>query len=115
MLRKTQAAPLTTNAATLAAADQTIHNVQAQILQEIQGDAHLSSALNGVTRLSSKTADLITPAAGAGWTVADWLVANASLYGITQVSYAGYQWTASLTETSWQADSGATASGIVAS
>ena len=44
-----QAAPQTTNAATLAAADQTIHNVQAQILQEIQGDAHLSSALNGVT------------------------------------------------------------------
>jgi hypothetical protein len=73
------------------------------------------SALNGVTRLSSKTADRITPAAGAGWTVADWLVANASLYGITQVSYDGYRWTAGLTETSWQADSAASASGIVAS
>jgi len=47
------AAPQTTNAATLAAADQTIHNVQAQILQEIQGDAHLSTALNGVTFLAN--------------------------------------------------------------
>jgi hypothetical protein len=77
------------------------------------GDAN--SALTGVTRLSSETADKITPVAGAGWTVADWLVANASSYGITQVSYDGYQWTASLSETSWQADSAASASGIVAS
>ena len=43
------AAPQTANAATAAAADATIHNVQAQILQEVQGDAHLSAALNGVT------------------------------------------------------------------
>jgi len=44
-----KAAPQTTNAATVAAADQTIHNVETQILQEIKGDAHLSAALNGVT------------------------------------------------------------------
>jgi hypothetical protein len=73
------------------------------------------SALTGVTRLSSETADKVTTVAGAGWTVADWLVANASSYGITRVSYDGYQWTASLTETSWQADPAASASGIVAS
>ncbi len=73
------------------------------------------SALTGVTRLSSETADQVVPVAGAGWTVADWLVANASSYGITQVSYDGYQWTASLTETSWQADPAASVSGIVAS
>ena len=47
--------------------------------------------------------------------MANWLVTNASSYGITQVSYAGYQWTAGLTETSWQANSAATAGGIVAS
>jgi hypothetical protein len=51
------AAPQTTNAATLAAADQTIHNVQAQILQEIQGDAHLSGALNQVTFMANTGAN----------------------------------------------------------
>ncbi len=73
------------------------------------------SALTGVTRLSAGPADKVTTVSGAGWTVANWLVANASSYGITRVSYDGYRWTAGLTETSWQADSGATASGIVAS
>ena len=58
---------------------------------------------------------VITAAAGSGWAVANWLVANASSYGITQVSYAGYQWKAGLTETSWQADSGRGAGSIVAS
>ena len=56
-----------------------------------------------------------TPAYKAGWTVADWVVANASTYGITQVSYDGWQWTASLTETSWQPAASASASDIVAS
>jgi len=46
---------------------------------------------------------------------ADWLVANASSYGITQVSYGGYQWTAGLGETSWQAEPGPTPGRIVAS
>jgi hypothetical protein len=54
-------------------------------------------------------------AAGGGWPVANWLVANAGDYGITQVSYDGYQWTAGLTETSWQADPGAAARSILAS
>src|SRR5450631_1465492 len=42
------AAPQTTNAATLTAADQTIHNVQAQILQEINNDPHIAAALANV-------------------------------------------------------------------
>jgi len=42
------AAPQTANVATLTAADQTVHSVQAQILQEIATDAHLSGALNQV-------------------------------------------------------------------
>ena len=53
--------------------------------------------------------------AATGWPVANWLVANAGYYGITQVRYAGYQWTAGLTETSWQTDSTAGAGSIVAS
>ncbi|BAM89988.1 hypothetical protein S58_40020 [Bradyrhizobium oligotrophicum S58] len=47
------AAPNTANPATLAEADQTIHNVQAMILQQIQGDAHLSSALTNFTFLAN--------------------------------------------------------------
>src|SRR5690348_7968164 len=47
------AAPQTTNAATLAAADQIIHTAQMQILQEINGDAHLANALGNVTFLAN--------------------------------------------------------------
>lgn len=54
-------------------------------------------------------------AAGGGWAVAYWLVTNASSYGITRVRYGGWQWTAGLTETSWQADPGGVTGGIVAS
>jgi hypothetical protein len=43
------AAPQTANAATAAAADATIHSVEAQILSEVQNDNHLASALNQVT------------------------------------------------------------------
>ena len=79
----------------------------------IPGEA--GSTLTDVTRIRSGSADEVTAVPGAGWTVADWLVANASSYGITQVSYAGYQWTAGLTENSWQTDSRAAEGGIVAS
>src|SRR5689334_20125475 len=51
------AAPQTTNPATLAQADATIHAVQAEILQEIQGDAHLSGALNNVTFMANTGAN----------------------------------------------------------
>jgi len=43
------AAAQTTNTTTLTAAEQTIHSLETQILQEINGDAHLSAALNNVT------------------------------------------------------------------
>jgi hypothetical protein len=84
-------------------------------LDSVFGAPGQGGALTGITRLRSGSADLITPAPGAGWTVANWLVAHASSYGITQVSYAGYKWKAQLTETSWQADASAAAGGIVAS
>jgi len=47
------AAPQTTNAATLTAADQIIHDTQVQILQEIAGDAHLAGALGNVPFLAN--------------------------------------------------------------
>ncbi len=53
--------------------------------------------------------------AAGGWPVANWLVTNASSYGITTVRYKGYQWTAGLTETVWQADPGGAGGSIVAS
>jgi hypothetical protein len=84
-------------------------------LDSVFGTPGQRGALTGVTRIRSGSADLITAAPGAGWTVANWLVAHASSYGITQVSYAGYQWKAQLTETSWQPDPSAGAGGIVAS
>jgi hypothetical protein len=40
------------------------------------------------------------------WTVAGWLVANAQEYGIGEVRYAGYEWTAADGSMGWQPDSG---------
>ena len=51
------AAPQTTNPGTLTVADQTIHAVQAEILQEIQNDPHLSGALNQVTFMATTGAN----------------------------------------------------------
>ncbi|MGA2128960.1 MAG: hypothetical protein ABSG76_22750 [Xanthobacteraceae bacterium] len=47
------AAPQTTNAGTVAAADQTLHAVQNEILQEINNDPHLAAALNNVTFMAT--------------------------------------------------------------
>ncbi len=88
----------------------------AEELDAAFGTPGQGGVLTGVTRIRSGSADLITTAPGAGWTVANWLVTHASSYGITKVGYAGYQWKAQLTETSWQSSSGAGgAGGIVAS
>jgi trimeric autotransporter adhesin len=61
------AAPQTTNAATLTAADQTLHAVQNEILQEINNDPHLAAALNNVTFMATTGANDVgfqnTPAA----------------------------------------------------
>src|SRR6202171_5717560 len=51
------AAPQTTNAATLSAADQTLHAVQTEILQEINNDPHLAAALNTVQFLANTGAN----------------------------------------------------------
>jgi hypothetical protein len=47
------AAAQTTNAATMAAADQTIHAVQNEILQEINNDPHIAAGLQNVTFLAN--------------------------------------------------------------
>ena len=47
------AAAQTTNTATLTAADQTLHAVQNEILQEINNDPHIAAALNNVTFLAN--------------------------------------------------------------
>ena len=54
---------------------------------------------------SGKSGSVAVTAAG-GWAVANWLMANALSYGITRLRYGGYQWTAGLSETSWQTDPG---------
>ena len=41
---------------------------------------------------------------GSAWTVADWLVANAQTYGISEVRYAGYVWRAADGSMGWQRD-----------
>ena len=51
------AAPMTTAAGTLAAADQTIHAVQLEILGEINNDPHLAAALNNVTFMANTGAN----------------------------------------------------------
>src|ERR1700738_3283863 len=64
------AAAQTTNAATMSAADQTLHTVQNEILQEINNDPHLAAALNNVTFMANTGANDVafqnTPAGAAG-------------------------------------------------
>jgi hypothetical protein len=45
----------------------------------------------------------------AGWMVADWLVAHAEQYQISEVRYAGYDWTAADGTNGWQRDHGTNA------
>ncbi|MEU5367078.1 heavy metal transporter [Streptomyces sp. NPDC005925] len=46
-----------------------------------------------------------------GWQLAHWAVANASALHITQVTYAGREWTAGQTDSRWRATAGAGAAG----
>ena len=41
---------------------------------------------------------------GSAWTVAGWLVANAQTYGISEVRYSGYEWSAADGSMGWQRD-----------
>ena len=69
-----------------------------------------------LTRLSTgRSGIIVTVRADEGWTVANWLMTHASMYGLTKVSYDGWTWSASLNESTWQADPSAEAGSILAS
>ena len=84
-------------------------------LTDAFGAPGASGTVRSVATARSGESASFDVAAGGGWPVANWLVASAGNYGITQVSYDGYQWTAGLTETSWQPDPSAAARSILAS
>jgi hypothetical protein len=84
-------------------------------LGDVFGQPGAGDAVTAVRRARSGGSAVISATRGDGWTVANWLVSNASSYGITQVSYGGYRWTAGLFETTWQPDSGPVRAGIVSS
>ncbi len=90
-------------------------NAALRRLSDVFGRPRSDGAVTAVSRARSGGSAVITARRGDGWTVANWLVSNASSYGITQVSYGGYQWKAGLFETTWQAESGPVGAGIVTS
>jgi hypothetical protein len=77
------------------------------------GTASNGAVLQGVRPVRSELEVRVRP--GNGWTVAYWLMANASTYGLTEVSYDGWEWSASLHESSWQPVPGDNAGSILAS
>jgi hypothetical protein len=107
------------NPATQAASDGVSAKLNLDAAQRGLGDVFGRTADDGavtaVSRARSGRSAVITATQGDGWAVANWLVSNASSYGITQVSYGGYQWTAGLFETTWQAESRPVSAGIVIS
>ena len=93
------AAPMTTAAGTLAAADQTIHAVQLEILGEINNDPHLAAALNNVTFMANTGANDVAfqnvpagaddPAALAAATAGTSLKAVGEVFNAATVAAAG--------------------------
>jgi len=81
-------------------------------MAEVFGPAGQEGVLSRVT--TGRSGIIVMVGAGKGWTVANWLMSHASMYGLTKVSYDGWTWSASLTESSWQADPGPRAGSILA-
>lgn len=88
-------------------------------LDQTFGRPRVKGPVLRVATARSPGSETIGVTAAGGWAVANWLLTNASSYGITKVRYRGFQWTAGLTETSWQTDragaAGRTSGSIVAS
>jgi hypothetical protein len=84
-------------------------------LTDAFGQVRSGGAVRAVTAQPGSGTHTLKVTGASGWPVANWLVANAGNYGITQVRYGGYRWKARLTETSWQADPGGPAGSIVTS
>jgi len=72
-------------------------------------------ALEGMTTARSEKSAVFRVRRADGWTVASWLVTHADSYGITRLRYGGYEWRASISETSWQREPGPASAGIAAS
>jgi hypothetical protein len=71
------------------------------------GPAREGAVLEGVSDFRSAGKDggsvaVVRARRGAGWMVADWLVANAQQYRIGEVWYAGYRWRAADGTMGWQ-------------
>jgi len=79
------------------------------------GTPRSDGVVTGVTLDYAGKSEIFEVTSAGAWAVANWLVTNASSFGITHVAYDGYQWTASLTETSWQPATATAAGSIVAS
>lgn len=77
------------------------------------GAASDGAVMQGVSSSRSELVVRVRPQDG--WTVANWLMANASTYGLTKVGYEGWEWSASLHESSWQANPAVNAGSILAS
>lgn len=77
------------------------------------GPAQSGAPVEAVSRTASGLRVRVSP--DQGWTVAHWLMTHATMYGLTQVSYHGWQWSASLTESAWQAAPGTDTGSILAS
>ena len=77
------------------------------------GPARSGAPVEGISRAG--TGLRVRVSSSQGWTVAHWLMTHASMYGLTKVGYDGWQWSASLTESAWQAAPGIDAGSIVAS
>lgn len=82
-------------------------------LDQTFGKPRENGAVLRATMARSGASETFTVKQASGWAVANWLLTNASSYGITQVRYGGFQWTAGPTETNWQTDPGGRARSIV--
>jgi hypothetical protein len=72
-----------------------------------QGGDRILVAVTTARSGKKKPGDAVVQAQrDAAWTVAGWLVAHAQDYGISEVRYAGYDWTAADGSMGWQPDSG---------
>jgi hypothetical protein len=59
---------------------------------------------HGPASSSVLTADVQVQYRAAGWAVASWLVTHATAYGISNVLYAGYQWSEEAGSKGWTRD-----------
>ena len=64
----------------------------------------LSLRETGAQRGGNHAADVRAPRHAVGWTVAGWLVTHATEYRISNVRYAGYQWSESAADRGWTRD-----------